>query len=65
MVCEYRLSEFTHADKLFGPVSSPGSKEEDYRRPTEGYFLCADITFLDEIFKTNRAIPEQPAHAHQ
>ncbi|WP_438020341.1 AAA family ATPase [Sorangium sp. So ce315] len=53
---EYLLSKFTHPDELFGPVSIPGLKEEDYRRLTEGYLPRAHIAFLDEVFKANSAI---------
>jgi MoxR-like ATPase len=53
---EYLLSKFTHPDELFGPVSIPGLKEEDYRRITEGFLPRAHVAFLDEIFKANSAI---------
>jgi MoxR-like ATPase len=53
---EYLLSRFTHPDELFGPVSIPGLKEEDYRRLTEGFLPTASVGFLDEIFKANSAI---------
>lgn len=53
---EYLLSRFTHPDELFGPVSIPGLKEEDYRRLTEGFLPQAGVAFLDEIFKANSAI---------
>lgn len=53
---EYLLSRFTHPDELFGPVSIPGLKAEDYRRLTEGFLPTASVAFLDEIFKANSAI---------
>lgn len=53
---EYLLSKFTHPDELFGPVSIPGLKEEDYRRITDGFLPKAHVAFLDEIFKANSAI---------
>ena len=53
---EYLLSRFTHPDELFGPVSIPGLKDEDYRRLTEGFLPTAHVAFLDEIFKANSAI---------
>ena len=53
---EYLLSRFTHPDELFGPVSIPGLKDEDYRRLTHGFLPRAHIAFLDEIFKANSAI---------
>lgn len=53
---EYLLSRFTHPDELFGPVSIPGLKEEDYRRVTEGFLPTVHVAFLDEIFKANSAI---------
>ena len=53
---EYLLSRFTHPDELFGPVSIPGLKSEDYRRITDGFLPTAHVAFLDEIFKANSAI---------
>ena len=53
---EYLLSRFTHPDELFGPVSIPGLKNEDYRRLTEGFLPTAHVAFLDEVFKANSAI---------
>ena len=53
---EYLLSRFTHPDELFGPVSIPGLKDEDYRRITTGFLPHAHVGFLDEIFKANSAI---------
>ncbi|MCG8418248.1 MAG: AAA family ATPase [Proteobacteria bacterium] len=53
---EYLLTKFTHPDELFGPVSIPGLKEEDYRRLTHGYLPSAHVAFLDEVFKANSAI---------
>jgi MoxR-like ATPase len=53
---EYLLSRFTNPDELFGPVSIPGLKDEDYRRLTKGFLPSAHIAFLDEVFKANSAI---------
>lgn len=53
---EYLLSRFTHPDELFGPVSIPGLKAEDYRRLTDGFLPTSSVAFLDEIFKANSAI---------
>ncbi len=53
---EYLLSRFTHPDELFGPVSIPGLKAEDYRRLTTGFLPTAHVAFLDEVFKANSAI---------
>ena len=53
---EYLLSRFTTPDEIFGPVSIPGLKNEDYRRLTQGFLPSSHIAFLDEIFKANSAI---------
>ncbi|MCC6624889.1 MAG: AAA family ATPase [Deltaproteobacteria bacterium] len=53
---EYLLTRFTHPDELFGPVSIPGLKVEDYRRLTEGFLPRAEVAFVDEIFKASSAI---------
>jgi len=53
---EYLLTRFTHPDELFGPVSIPGLKDEDYRRLTTGFLPTAEVAFVDEIFKANSAI---------
>ena len=53
---EYLLTRFTHPDELFGPVSIPGLKDEDFRRVTAGFLPAAEIAFIDEIFKANSAI---------
>lgn len=53
---DYLLTRFTHPDELFGPVSIPGLKEEDYRRLTTGFLPQAHIAFIDEVFKANSAI---------
>ncbi len=53
---DYLLTRFSHPDELFGPVSIPGLKAEDFRRVTTGYLPDAHVAFVDEIFKANSAI---------
>ena len=50
---EQLLSAHTHPDELFGPVSIPALKAEEYRRVTDGYLPTAHVAFLDEVFNAS------------
>jgi MoxR-like ATPase len=47
---EHLLTEHTHPDELYGPLSIPALEREEYRRLTEGYLPSAHVAFLDEVF---------------
>lgn len=53
---EWLLGKFTTPDEIFGPVSLKAYKDERYERITTNKLPCAEIAFLDEIFKANEAI---------
>lgn len=53
---ECLLSANTHPDELFGPLSLPALKAEEYRRVTDGYLPAAHVAFLDEIFNASGAV---------
>ena len=50
---EQLLSAHSHPDELFGPVSIPALKAEEYRRVTDGYLPTAHVAFLDEVFNAS------------
>ena len=50
------LTKFSQPEKLFGPISVAGLKEDRYRRVTAGRLPEADGCFIDEIWKASSAI---------
>ncbi len=50
---EHLLTEHTHPDELYGPLSIPALEREEYRRLTEGYLPSAHVAFLDELFEAS------------
>ena len=53
---EWLLTKFTTPEEIFGPVSLEALEAGRYERVIEGKLPCADVAFLDEIFKANSAI---------
>ena len=53
---EHLLTEHTHPDELYGPLSIPALEREEYRRITEGYLPSAHVAFLDELFEASRLL---------
>jgi len=54
---EYLLTRFTEPNEIFGPVDIKAFRDGgSHRRVTGGMLPCAEITFLDEVFKANSAI---------
>ena len=50
---EQLLTEHTHPDELYGPLSIPALEREEYRRLTDGYLPSAHVAFLDELFEAS------------
>jgi len=54
---EYLLTRFTEPNEIFGPVNIASFQQgAGARRYTAGMLPCAEIAFLDEVFKANSAI---------
>ena len=54
---EYLLTRFTEPNEIFGPVDIHSFREgKGAHRNTTGMLPCAEIAFLDEVFKANSAI---------
>jgi MoxR-like ATPase len=53
---EWLLTKFTTPEEIFGPVSLEALEAGRYERVITGKLPCADVAFLDEVFKANSAI---------
>lgn len=54
---EYLLTRFTEPAEIFGPVDIQAFQSGGgHHRVTSGMLPCAEIAFLDEVFKANSAI---------
>ncbi|MCA9554983.1 MAG: AAA family ATPase [Myxococcales bacterium] len=53
---EWLLTKFTTPEEIFGPVSLEALEAGRYERVIDGKLPCADVAFLDEVFKANSAI---------
>ena len=52
----YLLTRFTTPDEIFGPLSLTALQSDIFCRNVEGYLPTANVSFLDEIFKSNSSI---------
>lgn len=50
------LTKFTEPEEVVGPLDIPGLKVGRREHLTDGYLPCAEIGFLDEVFKASSAI---------
>lgn len=52
----YLLSPTTDPSELFGPVAVSKLLKDEYVRDVKGYLPCANIAFLDELFRGSSAV---------
>ena len=52
----YLLTRFTTPDEIFGPLSLSSLQSDIFSRKVDGYLPTANVSFLDEIFKSNSSI---------